>query len=172
MGYIITTDTHLGHKNIMDFGKRPLGFEQLILENLEKMPKNNILIHLGDVAWEKEWYWNRQLTSIPFIKKWLVRGNHDKKSDIWYINNGWDFVGESITIDYMKTVVKFSHKPIEVNDGEVNIYGHFHDISGERISRYEPELLAIHNKPNHILLALEHHYTPYKLDNLLNGLYQ
>ena len=82
MEYIITTDTHFAHKSIMDFGKRPQGFEELILANLEKATKHtNILIHLGDIAWNNDRYWNRRLTSMPFAKKWLIRGNHDKQSN-------------------------------------------------------------------------------------------
>lgn len=170
MEYIITTDTHFAHKNIMDFGKRPQGFEELILANLEKYTKHsNILIHLGDIAWNNDRYWNRRLTSMPFAKKWLIRGNHDKQSNEWYYSNGWDFVGETLSINYMNTVIVFSHKPVELCLADINVHGHFHDINAERIKEIEPELWDIHLKPGHIRLALEHHYLPSNLKHLLRS---
>lgn len=169
MEYIITTDTHFEHKNILEFGNRPIGFEQQIIDNLEKSANNaSTLIHLGDVAWRNDRFWNRQLTSMPFNKKWLIRGNHDKKSNEWYLSNGWDFVGEYLSINYDGVVVAFSHKPSELIIADLNLHGHFHDIPMERIKEIEPDLYEIHNKPNHILLALEHHYTPFKLKHIVS----
>lgn len=165
--YIITTDTHFGHEKIKDFGDRPDGFEELIIENLEKYANpTNILVHLGDIAWSKDKYWNRRLTSMPYKKKWLIRGNHDKKSDEWYLNNGWDFVGTRLSIVFEKKVMLFSHKPQELFAVDYNIHGHFHNIDLKRIQEMEPELFnLLTNK--HICLKLEHHYQPFKLNNIL-----
>jgi calcineurin-like phosphoesterase family protein len=168
MNYIITTDTHFGHKNIMDFGNRPKGFEELILENLEKKANHtNILIHLGDICWSNDRYWNRQLTSMPFKKKWLILGNHDKKSREWYINNGWDIASNRITVIYNNKLISFTHKPVMLLGEDINIHGHFHNINMERVKEKEPELYDIYQLPNHILLALEHHYTPFSLHHLI-----
>jgi len=168
MNYIITTDTHFGHESIMSFGHRPKGFEELILEELEKFANdNNILIHLGDISWMEHRFWNRRLTSMPYKYKWLIRGNHDKKSDEWYLRNGWDFVGNTMSIVYNNKVIVFSHKPVELLASDYNFHGHFHNNSMERVLEKEPELHAIHSKPGHILLALEHHYKPFKLNNIL-----
>jgi len=171
MEYIITTDTHFEHKNILEFAERPMGFEQFILNNLERHANNsNILIHLGDISWKNDRFWNRQLTSMPFNKKWLIRGNHDKKSNEWYLMNGWDFVGEYLEINNNGKIVSFSHKPREIPLGNINIHGHFHNVSMERIKKIEPELYDIYNTPNHILLYLEHDYEPFKLSHLINGI--
>ena len=168
MNYIITTDTHFEHKNIMDFGNRPKGFEDLILEHLEKYANHvNILIHLGDICWKNDRYWNRQLTSMPYYKKWLVRGNHDKKSDNFYLSNGWDVVSDRLTITYNNKLISFTHKPTELIAEDTNIHGHFHNITQERIKEIEPELAPYYNDSKHILLALEHHYQPFKLNHLI-----
>ena len=169
MEYILTTDTHFEHHNILDFGNRPKGFEQLILDGLEKYANNaNTLIHLGDIAWKNDRYWNRQLTSMPYKKKWLIRGNHDKKSNEWYLNNGWDFVGDYLTITFNNLLVAFTHKPFDLLAADVNIHGHFHDIPMERVKEIEPDLHEIYHKKGHILLALEHHYQPFKLRHVLS----
>ena len=171
MEYIITTDTHFEHKNIIEYAKRPVGFEQQIIDGLEvKANLGSTLIHLGNICWKNDRYWNRQLTSMPYYKKWLIRGNHDKKADSWYLNNGWDFVGNYITINYENTVVVFSHKPVELMAADINLFGHFHNATPERVKEIEPELFEIANKPGHMLLMLEHHYTPFKLKHLLKGI--
>lgn len=171
MDYIITTDTHFGHKKIMEFAQRPLGFEQLIIDNLEREANHNhILVHLGDVAWVGDKFWNRQLTSMPYKRKWLLKGNHDKKSDEWYLDNGWDFIAESIVVNFNNKQVVFSHKPREVLEGQLNIHGHFHNIPGERILKIEPELHKFAGDGRHILIQLEHEYMPISLNNILRGL--
>lgn len=170
MDFIITTDTHFEHKNILEFGERLVGFEELIMHNLENCANhNNILIHLGDVAWKNDRFWNRQLTSMPFKKKWLVKGNHDKKSNEWYITNGWDYVGESITINYEKQLIVLTHKPINIIPNTINIHGHFHNNSTKCIEEIEPQLYTIYQESGHILLALEHHYKPFQLKNIIKN---
>ena len=168
MNYIITTDTHFEHEKIMDFGDRPKGFENQILENLEKHANhNNVLIHLGDICWKNDRTWNRILTSMPYRKKWLLIGNHDKKSQEWYINNGWDVASQRITITFNNKLISFSHKPTPLIAADYNIHGHFHNLPIERINEKDPESAKIYNPETHIWLALEHHYTPFKLHNLI-----
>lgn len=168
MNYLITTDTHFEHENIINFSGRPKGFEDLILANLEKYANpNNILIHLGDICWRQDRFWNRQLTSMPYFKKWLVLGNHDKKSPEWYLSNGWDVAVDRLTITYNNKLISFTHKPQEIIAEDINIHGHFHNIPLKRIEEKEPQLAKYYGDTNHILLALEHHYQPFKLNHLL-----
>ena len=168
MEYILTTDTHFEHHNMLTICSRPKGYEQLILDNLEKTAnQNNILIHLGDIAWKNDRYWNRQLTSMPYKKKWLIKGNHDKKSNEWYISNGWDIIAKHITITHNSKIITLSHKPVELLASDINIHGHFHIFDMERIKKIEPDLYETYNKDGHILLFLEHHYTPFKLSHLI-----
>lgn len=177
MGFIITTDTHLAHQNIMDFCGRPKAFEEQIIENLEqKASSTHILIHLGDVAWKEDRFWNRQITSMPYKKKWLIKGNHDKKSYEWYITNGWDFVGEELMLHYDGYNILFSHKPISLRrpirfmSPDINIHGHFHNTNiEEKVKKLDPDLYEAYQEPGHILLILEHHYTPFNLNNILHN---
>jgi calcineurin-like phosphoesterase family protein len=51
--YIIT-DTHFNHKNIIDYCNRPQNFEEIVWKGLEELPKDCLLIHLGDVCRSEE----------------------------------------------------------------------------------------------------------------------
>ena len=173
----LTTDTHLGHVNMVKYCGRPPEHSEIILTNLREMLKaGDILIHLGDVCIGRDEYWNTYLqTLLPSIRKILVRGNHDKKSDNWYLSHGWDFVCESFSDHYYGRYVTFSHEPIP-NIQNLNIHGHFHN-NLERIKRREwilPEeeernrvALAGFNL-NHRLLAIEFtDYKPVLLDSFI-----
>lgn len=168
MNYIITTDTHFEHHKIKEFGGRPEGFEELILANLEKYANHtNVLIHLGDICWKNDRLWNRRLTSMPYFKKWLIIGNHDKKSASWYLSNGWDVATDRITVVHNSKLISFTHKPYPLIAEDLNIHGHFHDNPLTKIKEVEPTLAPYYNNEQHILLALEHHYQPFHLSHLI-----
>jgi len=167
--YWIISDTHFGHRNLEHKCNRPILFEKNILNGIKSMvknsKKNDVLIHLGDIAFKNELVWHDTLTELfkeTGIKRWLVLGNHDNKSNHWYLNNGWDFVGENITIKYKNKIILFSHKPIKDNGYDFNIHGHFHNSDP---TRHEPELVAIKNSKQ-ILFCLEDNYKPISLDKL------
>ena len=62
---------------------------------IHDISENDILIHIGDVAWKNEKYWHKKLINeIPAKKKWLIKGNHDRRTYSWYVERGWDFIGE------------------------------------------------------------------------------
>jgi len=160
MNYWITTDTHFGHESILEWVGRPPNHEGLILKRLKAhLTKNDVLIHLGDVSWRNDAYWHEQLTVIPAKRKYLVRGNHDNKSLSWYLDNGWDFVGDMISLNIYGKVILFSHKPIRDNGYDLNIHGHFHNTDSRR---HEPELVAIKNNRQRLIM-LEHNYMPVSL---------
>lgn len=161
--YWITTDTHFGHDAVKKFCNRPDDFENKIIRGLKiNVKENDILIHLGDVAFYKHEYWNEQIMSIK-CKKWLLYGNHDKsKSYSWFLSHGWDCVARHIKVELFGKNILFSHIPSMIDNFDLNIHGHFHNTDHRR---HEPEL-NIGNK--HILIALE--YTNYQPCNLLDVL--
>ncbi len=120
------SDTHFGHKNMVEWALRPVDFEQKLWEAIEAIPADGILLHLGDVALGSDALTHERLQKIP-CKKWLVRGNHDNHSFSWYLNNGWDFVGDQIILSIYGKSFLFSHMPQPKMDGiEKNIHGHMH----------------------------------------------
>ena len=160
MNYWITTDTHFGHKKLMEYSGRPENFERLILKRHQGALKDGgVLIHLGDFCIGKDAYWHERFMDyghLRRVKKWLIRGNHDKKSTSWYLNHGWDFVAHEVKLKLYGLNIVLSHIPIEDSGYDINVHGHFHNANHRR---HEQELLAIKND-KHRLVMLEHDYTP------------
>lgn len=161
MKYLIITDTHFGHKNMVEYCQRPEDFAEKIISNWSKTISNkDVVIHLGDICIGGDLYWHEKLSELPG-KKILVKGNHDSKSDNWYLEHGWDFVCDSFQMTFQGKKVYFSHYPVAW-DGyyDLNIHGHFHNSD---YRRHEPELVALKNGYQK-LIALE--YTDYKTVDL------
>ena len=163
MKYYVITDTHLGHHKMHTFCGRPDGFEGIILRNLgNSVGQEDVLIHLGDVCIYQEEYWNRVFRHHCRGKMWLVKGNHDKKSDSWYIDKGWDMVCTSLLLTRHGKRILFSHKPSEfVDQCDVNIHGHHHNTA------HHPEDGLSVSK--HHLVYIEHSYTPVNLSTIIGG---
>jgi calcineurin-like phosphoesterase family protein len=158
--YHIISDTHFGHETMITNGYRETGFEYIILENISKLPADDFLIHLGDVAFYNQKMWNELfLEKCKCEKKILVRGNHDKKSLSWYYDRGWDFVCESFSLVIYGVHVLFSHIPIEydnmlITKEDLNIHGHLHDGSYRSLTtdKYH-ELINIEKTMNSVVLS-------------------
>ena len=166
VNFFVTTDLHLGHENLCKYGVRPDGYEEKIWNGMKDLGENDILICLGDVAMKGERYAHEKYIIPLKCKKWLVIGNHDHKSNTFYLRNGWDFVSKKFYMKFMKKRILFSHKP-QLSDGSfhINIFGHFHDSDHHHRERHLISRLT----PNHRLLALElTNYHPVKLESLLD----
>jgi len=164
VNFWIISDTHFCHEKITDFCNRPSNYEELLIKRISgSVREDDVLIHLGDVAWQKEKYWHEKLINCCAAKKkWLILGNHDKRSINWYLTRGWDAVTLSISLNIYGKNILFSHKPFPTNGYDLNIHGHFHNIG---IERHEPELRAIMND-KHFLIKMEHTYAPITLKSI------
>lgn len=150
MTYWITTDTHIGHKNIQRYCNRPANCDELIFAGLSVIQKGDVLIHLGDVAFtnrgEEEYF-----LGIPTgVRKWLLLGNHDRSAK-YHLESGWDWVGNTMTIRRYGKLIKFSHKPVPLGEEDIQIFGHFHNNPIENCEGYLTRLLT----SKHKLLSLE-----------------
>ena len=167
MNYWIIADTHFGHEKMEELCGRPKGFEAIILSSLLSLSgdTNSVFIHLGDICIGDDEKWNLVLLSrVPCLHKWLVRGNHDKKSMSWYLEKGWDFVADSFILDIYGGDILFSHIPKIDSGYMLNVHGHFHNTN---YRKQEPELVAIKNK-RQVLVALEYNnYRPITLKTLV-----
>lgn len=77
-----TSDTHFGHKNIIEYCNRPYrsvkGMNESLVRRWNHMVKpNDIVYHLGDVSFL------RQEFTTPILEKlnggiYLIKGNHDR----------------------------------------------------------------------------------------------
>jgi calcineurin-like phosphoesterase family protein len=134
MAYFIITDTHFGHENIKKLCNRPDNFEELIIEDWKKRNDGDVIIHLGDVSYRSDTtiIHKNIIQQLPG-KKILVRGNHDKKSCNWYMNNGWDFCCDDFSFHYMNKRIRFIHKPPqEQGYYDISLFGHIHEKPFER----------------------------------------
>ena len=165
---IITTDTHFFHRKMEELCGRPKDFEIRIFKALQNvLQPEDILIHLGDIvlsSGQEEKAHDMFIRTLPG-RKWLVRGNHDRKSNHWYLRHGWDFVADSFCDRYFGKLVCFSHVPMADTGYDINYHGHFHNTAHRN---HEPGLVAIANNKQ-VLLALEYNnYAPWNLDTLIN----
>lgn len=169
MRIYLTTDTHFSHAKIITFG-RPADYEERIYKGLtDLIPRlglNDVVLHLGDICIGNDEMVHQELMAAIPCKRWLIKGNHDNKSNNWYLTHGWDFVGETLSIKAFGENILFSHVPQKLmrKEKNINIHGHFHD-NEHRSWQYK----AIYNKNRHLLLALEHYeYRPVLLEQFLS----
>lgn len=144
MNIWLITDTHFGHEGLMcPEAGRPKDYAARIRRSLGRIPADAVLIHLGDVCIgdDAEHHYNH--IAPLACKKWLVRGNHDKKSVGWYLEHGWDFVADAIVLNAFGEWIMFSHEPLAYEG--LNICGHLH------LHRPEPN----GDKTRRIVLRLE-----------------
>ena len=167
MRYMIITDTHFGHYKLLDHGLRHKDADNRILNNCRKIvTPADILIHLGDVCIGNEVQWNDFFNLDISGKHWLCKGNHDRKSDSFYVLHGWDFVGDQIIIKRFGYRILFSHQPQE--DGnyfDINIHGHFHNTDYEAKDPVNCAKLC----KKHYLVKLEHEYKPFLLKTIVRN---
>lgn len=160
----ITTDLHLGHAKMLEYCQRPDGFEWLIYKNLKVIGKDDILICLGDICMNDNIRWHDLFIKGLLCRKILIRGNHDHKTNNWYLDHGWDFVCEDFTDRYFGKRILFSHEAKSQKEGvDMNIHGHSHGkANGDKLcSFYDTE----YNKE----IALEKtDYKPVSLETFLN----
>jgi len=161
--HLLISDTHFGHFKLVNSGYRPDGFEIQILDNLHKVSiPTDILICLGDVSFYRHEIWQKKLLkSFNGTHAWLVKGNHDYQSDNWYLNIGWDFVGEQISLTRFKKKILFTHIPMDdISKWDLNIHGHMH--SGV----HHPEIKLA---GKHKLISMENNnYHPTILQDICN----
>ena len=137
MKYWIVSDTHFEHLLMTKGGHRPEGYEDKIYGSIQDNVKyGDILIHLGDIVWKNEALWN-DLMNVTEGKTWLIKGNHDKHSNAWYLSKGWDFVADTFSMKRHGKKVLFSHKPQPKTDAwDINVHGHLH-LTGHRDEEYQ-----------------------------------
>ena len=165
----VISDTHFGHDKLKKEGNRPDGYDQLLLRNIDVIGENDVLYHLGDVAFYDVAYWNEiMLTRCRARSKILVLGNHDRRTKTWYYERGWDFVCESLTLSMFGKQIVMTHQPLPVlceldrawhsGKSDVNVHGHVHNTN-----HHNDQLVEGFHCP----VIMEHDYKPILLNKLL-----
>ena len=160
----LITDTHYAHVAIVEHFGRPVDHESRLFKNMMKIPPGDILYHLGDICLGKDKEVHDKYIKPLKCRKWLIRGNHDHKSNNWYLNHGWDFVARQIIDRWAGVEVTLSHVPIPQMTTKYNIHGHFHNNDHRRNEQEMREYLT----PQHILIAVElTNYQPVNLHRVI-----
>lgn len=152
----VSSDWHIGHKNIHKFRCKELGFfrdfenegehcEWLMDFCLSNVTKYDTMILTGDIVFTEEAL--RIVGSLPG-RKVLVKGNHDVKKSEYYPK----------VFDQVHGLLRhkhcwFSHAPIHPVElrGKVNVHGHVHYNTLEDTVNYQSicveELIKIFGTP-------------------------
>jgi calcineurin-like phosphoesterase family protein len=161
----LISDTHFGHKNIIEFCHRPTDFEQIIMEEwASAVGDNDTVLHLGDLVYKGNASFRALIAPhLTGARKLLVSGNHDKQRYSFYKKCGFR-LASPFSIMWGNTEVSFSHYPWGPPDDEgrmpenyLRIHGHIHN-NGYTRSAYVPFL------KNHINMSVEQ--TKFKPVNL------
>jgi len=123
------SDTHFGHKNILEYEKEARPFntveemnEKLICNWNETVGIKDIVYHLGDFAFGKR---NLDIAARLNGRKRLVMGNHDTYPSILYLAHFEKLFGYFF---YDRCIL--SHAPVHPNQlgGRrfLNVHGHLH----------------------------------------------
>lgn len=151
-------DTHFFHANIGQYCDRPDGWQDLIIENWNRfIQPGEVVFHLGDLALGKK---EDTEALVPLLngKLYLLCGNHDRSSKVFYANLGITLVKDPYSVVYTSEQrLIFSHRPISpLEPGALNLHGHIHNNPSPDVG------------PHHINLSLEvREYCPWRLRDIL-----
>lgn len=123
------SDTHFGHKNILQYEKEARPFnsleemhEQLINNWNSVVSPKDIVYHLGDFAFGKQWV---SIAERLQGKKRLVLGNHDTYPSSVYLQ----YFDKLYGMVFWKRCI-LSHMPVHPNGlgsrWVLNVHGHLH----------------------------------------------
>ena len=127
-----TSDTHFGHANIIKYSNRPFANvddmdEQLIQNWNKRVGKNDLVYHLGDFSFHKDFTKTTEIFNRLNGVKELILGNHDYMP---VPNMNWHSVSHMRALKGFSQKVVLCHYAMRVWDqshrGAIHLYGHSH----------------------------------------------
>lgn len=134
-----TSDSHWGHKNIIDYCNRPFSSVEEMNETLINnwniaVGKNDVIFHLGDICFGGSSVWESILPRLNG-KIHLILGNHCVKNYRTNYSKYFESVQEQLTISVGKKVIILTHFPLLCYHGTWgseqncwNLFGHVHTL--------------------------------------------
>ena len=162
--YYVIADTHFYHEKMTEYCGREPGWEEAIGKNLAGLAPDVILIHLGDIVWYRAQEAHDKYIAPLKCKKILVRGNHDKQTNTWYLRNGWDFVCTSYTDRLYGHDLLFSHKPMPDTGYDFNIHGHLHNLG-----HHDGESQLVRNEKQILYATEDYNNMPMSVNDLIQA---
>lgn len=128
----VWSDTHFGHKNIIEYSKRPFNnvgeMDKVLIQNFRNFVKpEDTVLWLGDCFFGTPEYAALVLSWLPGTHI-LVRGNHDRSASAM-ARIGFAAVVDGLTLHAAKHTVRAAHKPAPVGKGEICLHGHTHQTT-------------------------------------------
>ena len=132
-----TADTHFGHKNIIDYCKRPFRdveeMNETLIDNWNSIVgKNDIVLHLGDFGMGDAVEWNRILERLNG-RIYLVAGNHDLRALSSGVITRFEGISMQMLIQIGKRRIYLNHYPFLCFSGSEKenwqLFGHVHSNS-------------------------------------------
>ena len=132
-----TSDSHWGHKRIIELCKRPFkDVEEMnnsLIKNWNKVvPKNGIVFHLGDFAFGGSELWNKVLDQLNG-KIYLILGNHDRGNLRENYIKKFELVTPQMQIEIEGRSIYLNHYPFLCYGGSYRdensvwqLFGHVH----------------------------------------------
>ena len=177
-GTWVWSDTHFGHRNIIQFQQRPATHEIIMLsEWASRVRDDDTILHLGDVWLRAPWTrWAAIIARMPG-RKLLVLGNHDKAGVARYERAGFEvvdpFVWKGIAFTHRPVTPDFPGHPewdvlgartsaVGWEDWHTNIHGHIH------LNEHRPEDGSLYADRRYINVSVEAiDLKPVQIGNLL-----
>lgn len=125
----IYSDPHFGHKNVIKYANRPFSsineMNSQLIKNFNKVVGHDDVVYiLGDFSFLNTISTAEILKSLNGYK-FLIKGNHDRKTNTAYKKMGFTEVYDKPII--LMNCFILSHEPIDENTGDlINVYGHLH----------------------------------------------
>jgi calcineurin-like phosphoesterase family protein len=164
-----TSDTHFGHKFIIDVCNRPFkDVHDMNLSLTEKwnniVSKNDTIYHLGDFAFGTKKLF-RELKERLNGNIILIKGNHDGNNILQYNNNRQYFneVYERLEIRLDDYFLVLDHYPLlnwhwQEKEKSINLHGHCHgNLTIKQINQYDVGVDS-------------NNYVPISLEQIINNL--
>ena len=135
MNFWFTADTHYGHKNIIEYCKRPYKTleemnAKLVQKHNERVKEGDVVFHLGDFCFrnssggkEGEGALNRAQHYLKQLNGNIIviKGNHDK-------NNLMKTIINHCVIEIGGEKIFLVHNPDDYDGGyKINLVGHIHE---------------------------------------------
>lgn len=173
----IISDTHFGHRNIIDYCSRPFSSvgemdEAMIARWNGSIGHEDLVYHLGDVGMSSGSYdLSKVVSRLNGREKVLIRGNHDKNPESLR-NVGFDVVLEECMVRCDEVNFRLIHKPQTTQGyGDYILHGHIHNSTPETRKEHEHKGELVHIPPFNINMSVElWNYTPVSLRWLVKEL--
>lgn len=170
-GIFFTSDTHFGHKNILNFCHRPFDsieeHDQALINNWNSVVgPDDTVFHLGDFAFGGFPFWEsivKQLNGHII----LIIGNHDQKNRTAGTDALFDYVSQQMRILIGNQTVYLNHYPFlcfahqdptHYRDCSIQLFGHVH--SGPLVHGTDTERLKYLFPTQYDVGVDNNNYTP------------